>query len=119
LLANGLYGLDYRATYEGEEDGGTALAALRDGQILGSDPWGGVFRGCYEFDPDSDLNVVRLKIEVPPEEMLVTGFSAGPDGATVDIVGAFGASKIPAVTVVTVGGHPLQVRLSYLGPLPG
>ena len=118
MLEEGLYGLDYKGEYLGEEDGGTALAVLRNGQILGSDPSGGVFMGSYEYDPVVDLNKVRLSIEVPPERMLITGFSAGPKGATVDIVGAFGRLTPSAMTVVEVGGHPVEVKLTSLGPLP-
>jgi len=117
MLEDGIYGLRYTAESEGEVDGSSALAVLRDGKILGSDPWGGLFVGVCEFDPDARLNKVRLQFDVPPEGTLITGFSAGPAGAVLDIVGAVkGAS--PTATVVEVAGTPVSVELTYLGPLP-
>jgi len=118
MLENGIYGLDYRAQRAGEEDGGSALAVLRDGKILGSDPWGGVFTGLYDYDPDHRLNKVRLRFNVPPEGVLVTGFCAGPSGATLDIVSAFEETTHKMATVVEVSGAFVEVQLTYLGPLP-
>ncbi len=119
MLEDGIYRLDYRAQDAREEDGGQALAVLRDGKILGSDPWGGLFTGLYDYDPRDCLNKVRLRFDVPPEGVLVTGFCAGPKGATLDIVGAFERTAPKMVTVVDVSGTPVEVQLTYLGPLPG
>ena len=119
MLEDGIYGLDYRAQDAHGEDGGRALAILRDGKILGSDPWGGLFTGLYDYDPRHCLNKVRLRFDVPPEGVLVTGFCAGPTGATLDIVGAFERTAPKMVTVVDVSGTPVEVQLTYLGPLPG
>jgi len=118
MLEDGIYGLDYRAQYAHEEDGGTALAVLRDGKILGSDPWGGLFTGLYDYDARDRLNKVRLRFDVPPEGVLVTGFCAGLAGATLDIVGAFERTAPKMATVVEVSGAPVEVQLTYLGPLP-
>ena len=119
MLEDGIYGLDYRAQDARGEDGGRALDILRDGKILGSDPWGGLFTGLYDYDPRHCLNKVRLRFDVPPEGVLVTGFCAGPKGATLDIVGAFERTAPKMVTVVDVSGTPVEVQLTYLGPLPG
>lgn len=119
MLEDGIYGLDYRAQDARGEDGGRALAILRDGKILGSDPWGGFFTGLYDYDPRHCLNKVRLRFDVPPEGVLVTGFCAGPKGATLDIVGTFERNAPKMVTVVDVCGTPVEVQLTYLGPLPG
>ncbi len=91
---------------------------LRDGKILGSDPWGGVFVGSCEFDPQARLNKVRLRFDVPPDGTLITGFSAGPAGAVLDIVGVLDGAAPNATTVVEVAGAPVSVKLTYLGPLP-
>jgi len=117
MLENGIYGLDYRAQ-NAAENGGGALAVLRDGKILGSDPWGGVFTGIYNYDSKERLNEVRLRLDVPPEGVLVTGFCAGPTGATLDIVGTFERAAPKMATVVEVSGAPVEVQLTYLGPLP-
>ncbi len=118
MLANGLYDLRYSSVHDGMSDAGSGLAMLRDGKILGSDPWGGVFMGSCEFDPAARVNTVRLRFEVPPEGKLITGLDAGPTGAVIDIVGAIPAVAPSATTVVEVAGAPVTVELTYLGPLP-
>ena len=118
MLENGIYGVNYRAAQAREEEYGSALAVLRDGKILGSDPWGGLFTGLYAYDAQDELNKVHLRFDVPPEGILVTGFCAGPAGATLDIVGAFEKSAPKMATVVEVRGAPVEVQLTYLGPLP-
>lgn len=95
-----------------------ACRVLRDGKILGSDPWGGLFTGRYAFDTRDCLNKVRLRFDVPPEGLLVTGFCAGPSGATLDIVGSFEETATRMATVVDVRGAPVEVQLAYLGPFP-
>ncbi|MGL4397314.1 MAG: helix-turn-helix domain-containing protein, partial [Hyphomicrobium sp.] len=57
-LDEGIYRVVYRGADDGEGD--TALAVLRNGKILGSDPHGGVFMGSYSFDAENDLNTVHL-----------------------------------------------------------
>ena len=95
-----------------------ALATLRKGRILGSDPWGGVFQGSCQFDAARRVNTVRLRLDVPPDGKLITGFSAGPAGASLDIVGAFERAAPKTATVVEVGGAAVRVELTYLRPLP-
>ena len=118
MLEDGIYGLRYTSVCEGRSDAGSGLAVLREGKILGSDPWGGVFVGSCEFDPDACHDKVRLQFDVPPEGTLITGFSAGPTGAVLDIVGAVEGALPLAATVVEVAGTPVSVELTYLGPLP-
>jgi hypothetical protein len=118
MLRDGLYGLAYAAKGERMPTEGSALATLRQGRILGSDPWGGVFTGSCEFDPARRLNTVQLRFDVPPEGKLITGFSTGPGGASLDIVGAFEGEAPRIATVVEVAGAPVRVELTYLGPLP-
>jgi hypothetical protein len=66
MLRDGIYGLAYAAGRERMPTEGSALATLRDGRILGSDPWGGVFSGSWRFDAVKRLNTVELRLEVPP-----------------------------------------------------
>jgi hypothetical protein len=88
------------------------------GRILGSDPWGGVFSGSCRFDAAKRLNTVELRLEVPPDGRLITGFSAGPAGASLDIVCALDTTAPKIATMVEVAGAPVRVELTYLGPLP-
>ncbi len=120
MIDEGLYNLDYRAT--GAEcagsGAGSALAVLRNGKILGSDRWGAVFMGSYEFDPSTETNAVHLRLHVPPEGELVTGFAAGPDGAIIEIAGQFERAAPISRTVAEVAGQPLEVTMTFLGALP-
>jgi hypothetical protein len=118
MLEDGLYDLRYTTLGDGAADRGNALAVLRAGRILGSDPWGGLFVGSCEFDSEARLSKVRLQFDVPPEGKLITGFSAGPEGAVLDIVGTVARASPRAATVVEVAGAKVSVELTYLGPLP-
>jgi hypothetical protein len=118
MLREGIYGLRYSAAAEGPWQGGGALAVLRDGRILGSDPWGGVFAGSCEFDAAACTNKLSLRFTVPPQGELITGFCAGPDGAVLDIIGACPPNASEASMVVDVAGAPVSVHFTYLGPLP-
>lgn len=118
MLENGIYGLRFAATHDGEPAEGSGLAVLRDGKVLGSDPLGAVFTGSYEFDAVRNLNKVRLRLEMPPEGVLVTGFASGPGGATLDVVGAFATTPKETTAFIQIAGAPLGVQIRYLGPLP-
>lgn len=118
MLEDGLYGLRYTTLHEGKADTGSALATLRNGRVLGSDPWGGVFIGSCTFDPETGHSKVHLQFDVPPDGTLITGFFAGPAGAVLDIVGALEGASPSTATVVEVAGTPVSVELTYLGPLP-
>ena len=118
MMDEGIYSLEYRSHDGLEPEIGSALAALRNGKILGSDRWGGVFVGSYEFDPVSERNTVHLRLSVPPDGRLITGFAAGPEGATVDIVGSFERAAPVTKTRAEIAGQPLDVTMTYIGPLP-
>lgn len=118
MMDEGIYSLEYRTDAGPDHEIGSALAALRNGKILGSDCWGGVFMGSYEFDPESERNTVHLRFRVPPDGRLVTGFTAGPDGATVDIVGSFERAAPVTKARAEIAGQPLDVTMTYIGPLP-
>jgi transcriptional regulator with XRE-family HTH domain len=117
-LDEGIYGLSYKGEDAGLVDGGVALAVLRNGKILGSDRGGGVFKGSYWFDPVHETNRVHVRLNVPPEGQLVTGFAAGPEGAALDIVGSFERAAPVSAIDIEIDGRALEVQLTYLGPLP-
>ncbi|MEO1543723.1 MAG: hypothetical protein AAFR75_06870 [Pseudomonadota bacterium] len=118
MLDDGVYALDYRGESGGEAAIGDALAVLRNGRILGSDRWGGTFTGSYDFDAAEKSNTLHVRLAVPPGGLLVNGFSAGPDGATVEIVGQFDRAAPVSKTSVVIGGKPIDLQLTYIGPLP-
>lgn len=117
MFNEGIYGVSYKGEHMGLLDGDSGLAVLRNGKILGSDR-GGVFMGRYEYDPVHEHNRVHVRMQVPPEGELVTGFSAGPGGAIIDIVAAFERAAPVAAAVVEVAGRPVEIQLTYLAPLP-
>ncbi|MCB1504183.1 MAG: helix-turn-helix domain-containing protein [Hyphomicrobiaceae bacterium] len=120
MIDEGLYNVEYRSSFFCDESGacGSALAVLRNGKILGSDRWGGVFSGSYEFDPVKETNSVHLRLHVPPEGELVTGFAAGPKGAIIEIAGQFERAAPVSQTVADIAGEPVEVTMTFLGALP-
>lgn len=122
MIDEGLYNVEYRATtsHGAKDDGGagSALAVLRNGKILGSDRGGAVFMGSYEFDPVAETNAIHLRLHVPPQGELVTGFAAGPEGAIIEVAGQFERAAPVSRTVADVAGQPLEVTMTYLGALP-
>lgn len=118
MLREGIYSLDYTGEHMGERGSDSALAMLRNGRILGSDRFGVVFAGCLEADAAQGRNTVRLHLQVPPEGVLVNGFTAGPAGALVEIVAALEETMTGDTGCVEVAGRPVEIRLTYLGPLP-
>jgi hypothetical protein len=110
MLEDGIYGLRFAASHDGEPEDGSGLAVLREGKVLGSDPMGAVFTGSYEFDSARQLNKVRLRLDIPADGVLVTGFSAGPAGATLDIVGAFASASAETTAFLQIAGAPVGVQ---------
>jgi hypothetical protein len=115
MLEDGIYGLRFAASHDGEPEDGSGLAVLRDGKVLGSDPMGAVFTGSYEFDPARQLNKVRLRLDIPADGVLVTGFSAGPAGATLDIVGAFASASAETTAFIQIAGLRWACRSDIWG----
>jgi hypothetical protein len=93
------------------------LAVLRGGRILGSDPYGGVFRGHYQYDAARGDILVEVRLAIPPNGVLLTGLEAGPDGAFVDVSGRFPKPKPVSSAVVDVAGAPVTVELRFVGAL--
>jgi hypothetical protein len=118
MLEDGIYGLWFAASQDGKPEYGSGLAVLREDKVLGSDPLGAVFTGTYEFGTARQLNKVRLRLDVPADGVLVTGFSAGPSGASLDIVGAFAGTSGETPAFIQIAGAPVGVQIRYLGPLP-
>ncbi len=118
MFQQGIYSISYRSLSGKVAERETALAIFRDGKILGSDSHGGVFSGTIRFDGAQDASKVDLKIDVPPGGTLITGYSAGIDGETIDIAGLFTTPNPASKAVVNVAGGQVEVELSYLGPLP-
>lgn len=114
----GVYRVTYRGIARGEREADHAIAVLRNGRIVGADRHGGVFRGSFAFSPADGLNTVHLRVEVPADGMLVNGFHAGPEGATVDLVANFKRATPTAKATVQVAGAPIEIELAFIEALP-
>lgn len=119
MLRNGLYELCYRPRGDGGEAlsyGG--LAVVRDGTILGSDRFGGVFTGRYEFDLTERANRVMVRLSLPPFGELVTGQRIGANGAAIDVEGVVGDVETVSRTTVEIEGELVDVDVTFIGSLP-
>lgn len=121
MIDDGVYGLSFES-HTVPDDGagrawGEALAVLRGGVILGSDPHGGVFRGRYRYDPACGEAVVEVQLAIPPHGVLLTGLEAGAEGAFVDVSGRFRPERPVSSAVVDIAGAPVAVELRFMGPL--
>jgi transcriptional regulator with XRE-family HTH domain len=127
-LDEGLYSLSYGLPETNRADpgrpappscvAGEALAVFRSGRVVGSDLWGGKFEGTYRFDTARRTNHFHIRLRVPPDGELVTGLSAGSEGATVEIEAEFEPAGPITTAVVDIAGRPVGLTLAYLGPLP-
>lgn len=121
MLDDGVYGLNFESRGAGGRDEGClrgdGLAVLRGGQILGSDRYGGVFRGCYHYDAVRGEAVIEVQLAIPPHGVLLTGLEAGSEGALIDVAGRFAPPRPLSSAVVDVGGVPMVVELRFVGPL--
>lgn len=118
MLDDGIYSLDYRGDADGETTTGDALAVLKSGRIRGADRLGGTFSGSYVFDEDKQSNTLHVRLQIPAGGVLVNGIEAGPDGTTLDIVGHFDRAAPLSRSAVDIAGRPVDITLTYLGPLP-
>lgn len=121
MLDDGVYGLTFEnhsaLGVNGASSYGDGLAVISGGRILGSDRYGGVFRGRYHYDDVCGEAVVEVRLAIPPHGVLLTGLEAGPNGAFVDVSGRFRPPSPVSSTVVDVSGMPLTVELRFVGPL--
>lgn len=111
---DGLYRLIY-----GSEGGGEAIALVRAGRIVGSDRSGARFEGTYQFDSARRTNHFHVWLRVPPAGTTLTGLAAGEGGALVEVVAEVNEPGPVASVTARIGEESLELRLAYLGPLPG
>lgn len=117
-LDEGIYELMYSRPKRDQDPHETALCVLRNGKVVGSDRWGGIFEGTYKFDNVRRTNSIHVRLQVPPGGELITGFVAGPEGADLDIQGFIGRAQPTAKTTVEISGQHVQLNLKFVGPLP-
>jgi hypothetical protein len=118
MLKDGLYELSYRAEATPGVGFDNLLVALRGGTVLGTDRWGGVLLGQYQFDPVTRLYRVSVCLKVPPGGTVVTEAGPREGGGYIDIEAAFDKDGDPISELVEVAGHPVRISLVFKGPVP-
>lgn len=116
-LRDGVYRIYYRSLDDPIFGPEHALAVMREGQVIGSDPCGGIFSSAADRDGD-DPGVIRLQLTVPPCGELVTGYLAGFEGATIEISSTLNPLANTQRSIVDIEGDPVEIEVMYLGPLP-
>lgn len=117
MFRNGIYRIDYRDTHDGSGPSDDALFVVRDGSIIGADRHGGVYSASQRQTVEA-LEGVRVQMTVPPGGALVTGKVAGGDGEHIDIATRLDATQNFQTATIDVAGRPVEISVSYLGPLP-
>ncbi len=117
MFRDGIYKVSYASPLHDEGSGEHALAAVRGGQITGSDPLGAVFVGDIGCLSNS-VETINVQLTVPAGGELVTGFRAGGNGAVLNVQARIDPENPSEVQILDVGGDPVAVQLEYLGPLP-
>lgn len=118
MLRDGLYQVAYGPPGSAPGAGDFALASVRDGRIMGSDPHGGIYRGNNGRQRLlSSSAAIELTCTIPPDGELVTGLAAGAGGAMVTIKGTLDPGAASQKAVFHVAGQPIMVEITYLGPL--
>ena len=130
VLKEGVYELLYRSEAEPHAGYDSLLLALRNGNILGSDRWGGVFLGRCEFDQQTCQHHITVRLHVPPGGTLVTDDAPCEAGQAIDVAFDFGSARDlgtgiggtgfgeTQIGLVEVGGQQVRVELQYKGPVP-
>ncbi|MGQ0455940.1 MAG: hypothetical protein ACT4OU_02635 [Hyphomicrobium sp.] len=118
MVRDGLYKIVYPVSEQPLREFDEALAIVRRGRIFASDRHGGVYRGYGAAPAEGQACRVALTAEVPAGGELVTGFDGGGDGALTAIFGDLDPCARRQHAVIHVAGAPLEIDVSYLGPLP-
>lgn len=118
MFRDGIYRIAYSSGLQPARADDEALVIVRDGQILGSDPHGGVYLGTTTEGTATGATEVRLRAEIPPDGVLVTGFTAGCEGASLTVSGTIDPSAQNQCVTVNIGGENVVIEVAYLGPLP-
>ena len=118
MFRDGMYRVAYFSVEQPEREEDAALAVVRDGKIMGSDPQGGVYISTGVLGIPNGAAQVALTAQIPPGGTLVTGFEAGADGASLAVSGLLDVNATAQRTTVTIGGQAVDIEVTYLGPLP-
>lgn len=115
---DGLYSVTFFVEGGSEENSSDALAVLRDGAILGSDKFGGVFEGRLVGKSSGNGVGFSLRVRIPAGGVLVTGRRIGAQEAILDVVGELAHTEEVLEGFCEIEGERLVVIFRYIGLLP-
>lgn len=118
MCQDGLYKIVYPSDTQLLREFDEALAVVRNGSVLCSDRNGGVYHGAGVLDADQRCFQVDMTIDVPAGRELVTGFAGGGRGAQAAVVAHLDPRLRNQRSVIHINGAPVEIEISYLGPLP-
>lgn len=102
----------YRVDYVGSADQGAGGFALVGGKVAGIDVVGITYVGTYERIGDELVG--RMTAKAPPGTPLVTGATAGAQGATFPVELIVHSNGLADVKLPT---GPVSARLTLISPL--
>ena len=95
------------------------VLVLRQGQLFGLGPFGGIYEGDYTFDPGRKLTTFTGHVTLPPDTPLVTGGKTGAEGLRAPIVSeAKFVAGVPSRCSFSLGGKSVDLSIRFVRPLP-
>lgn len=117
MLRDGIYRVAYPHNRRSKRKQHTALISLRSGAIFGSDEHGGLYQGFQQRLEDGEA-AFRVAIQIPPRGQLITGHRARDGPASLEIQTMPGHTGGTEKATVLINSVPVEIEISYLGPLP-
>lgn len=113
-LPDGMYRLEHRGLF----NNGAGLMLVDKGRVRGTDTGGGRYEGTCHLQSDGPNYHFSVDVYFPPNANLVNGVVVGPEGLRARLTGDFARPDPVALAIVQLGGQPVEVKLTYFGPLP-
>jgi hypothetical protein len=118
MFRDGLYKIAYPVFAQSLRELEEAVAVVSRGRVFASDRHGGVYRGAGVPTADGRGLQVEMTATVPADGELATGFEGGRYGALAAISGYVDPAAPSQHAIVQISGMPIEIEISYIGPLP-
>ena len=107
----------YRLEYAGSQGAGFGLIVLDTNQVIGCDLSGGVFRGSYQWNTQTQQFDVDATFTATNPVQLVQGISLQP-GQQFSIKTSFSKDANGEVVPVQTNFGPVNARMTLIEPMP-
>ncbi len=104
----------YKVDYQGIAGLGFAMLILESGTVTGADVTGGIYDGSYEWNEQTRLLDVVVKVAVSEGSVLVTGNVAPPGGLTFGVRCSFPRDPDNQTVNAETDLGPIVVRVQLL-----